>query len=166
VATVVLPVVYGDATRALSTAIAETRPTAVVALGQANGRDRISVERVALNLVTETAPDNAGRSLAEEPVLAGGPAAYWATLPVVEVVSALLAAGVPAAPSADAGGYVCNHVFYGRMHLIATERPDLRGGFVHLPCLPEQVTATGGPSMGLDTLARALDVVVRTTAER
>jgi pyroglutamyl-peptidase len=96
-------------------------------------------------------------------VLIGGPAAYWGTLPVVEVVSALLAAGVPAAPSPDAGGYVCNHVFYGLMHLIATERPDLRGGFVHVPCLPEQVTATGGPSMGLDTLARAVEVVVQTT---
>ncbi|HKV67482.1 MAG TPA: hypothetical protein VJN72_05290 [Gaiellales bacterium] len=62
--------------------------------------------------------------------------------------------------------YVCNHVFYGLMHLIATERPDLRGGFVHVPCLPEQVTATDGPSMGLDTLAQAVDVVVRTAAER
>jgi pyroglutamyl-peptidase len=163
VATVVLPVVYGDATRALSAAIAATRPEAVVALGQANGRDRVSVERVALNLVTEGAPDNAGRSLAEQPVLAGGPAAYWGTLPVGPVVAALVAAGVPAAPSSDAGGYVCNHVFYGLMHLIATERPDLRGGFAHLPCLPEQVAATGGPSMGLDTLARAVDVVVRTT---
>ena len=70
-ATVVLPVVYGDATRALSAAIAETKPAAVVALGQANGRDRVTVERVALNLVTDAAPDNAGRSLAEQPVLPG-----------------------------------------------------------------------------------------------
>ena len=165
-ATVVLPVVYGDATRALSAAIAEMQPAAVVALGQADGRDRITVERVALNLVTATAPDNAGSVLDEEPVLAGGPAAYFGTLPVAHIVSALVAAGVPAAPSPDAGGYVCNHVFYGLMHLIATERPDLRGGFVHVPCLPEQVTETGGPSMGLDTLAHAVEVVVRTAAER
>jgi pyroglutamyl-peptidase len=165
VATVVLPVAYGDATRALSAAISETRPAAVVALGQATGRDRVTVERVALNLVTDTAPANAGRSPAEEPVLAGGPAAYWGTLPVMQIVSALVAAGVPAAPSPDAGGYVCNHLFYGLMHLIATERPDLRGGFVHVPCLPEQVTGTGGPSMGLETLARAVEVVVRTAAD-
>jgi pyroglutamyl-peptidase len=163
VATVVLPVVYGDATRALAVAIAETRPDVVVALGQANGRDRVTVERVALNLVTETAPDNAGRVLAEEAVLEGGPAAYFGTLPVGQVVSALVAAGVPAAPSPDAGGYVCNHVFYGLMHLISTERPEMRGGFVHVPSLPEQVAESGGPSMGLETLARAVEVVVRTT---
>ncbi len=164
-ATVVLPVVYGDAVRVLSEAIAATRPAAVVALGQADGRDRVTVERVALNLVTAEAADESGRALAEEPALAGGPAAYWSTLPVMRIVSALVDAGVPAAASPDAGGFVCNHLFYGLMHLIATERPDIRGGFVHLPCLPEQVAGSGGPSMGLDTLARAVEVVVATAAE-
>jgi pyroglutamyl-peptidase len=98
-------------------------------------------------------------------VLPGGPAAYWATLPVTRIVSALVEAGVPAAASSDAGGFVCNHLFYGLMHLIASERPDIRGGFVHLPCLPQQVAGSGGPSMGLDTLARAVEIAVRAAAE-
>jgi pyroglutamyl-peptidase len=164
VATVVLPVVYGKAVRALAEAIAATTPAAVVALGQADGRDLVTVERVALNLVTAAEADESGRALAEEPVLAGGAAAYWSTLPVMRIVSALVDAGVPAAASSDAGGFVCNHLFYGLMHLIATERPGLRGGFVHLPCLPEQVAGSGGPSMGLDTLARAVEVAVATAA--
>jgi pyroglutamyl-peptidase len=163
--TVVLPVVYGEATRALAEAIAAVEPTAVVALGQADGRDRVTVERVALNLVTATMADESGRTRAEEPVLPGGPAAYWSTLPVTRMVSALVDAGVPAAPSPDAGGFVCNHVFYGLMHLIATERPQMRGGFVHLPCLPEQVAGSGGPSMGLATLARAVGIAARLAAE-
>ncbi|HEX5559268.1 MAG TPA: hypothetical protein VFX13_16745 [Gaiellales bacterium] len=162
--TVVLPVVYGGATSVLAEAIAAVEPTAVVALGQADGRDRVTVERVALNLVTAAEADESGRALAEEPVLAGGPAAYWSTLPVTRTVSALVAAGVPAAASSDAGGFVCNHLFYGLMHLIATERPGIRGGFVHLPCLPEQVAGCGGPSVGLDTLARAVEVAVRLAA--
>jgi pyroglutamyl-peptidase len=162
-AVVVLPVVYGAATRVLAGAIAALEPTAVVALGQADGRDRVTVERVALNLVTFAAADESGRALPEEPVLAGGPAAYWSTLPVTLTVSALVDAGVPAAASVDAGGFVCNHVFYGLMHLIATERPGIRGGFVHLPCLPEQVTS-GGPSMELEALARAVEVAVRLAA--
>lgn len=164
VATVVLPVVYGDATRVLSEAIAATRPAVVVALGQADGRDRVTVERIALNLVTAPEADESGRALPEEPVLEGGPAAYWATLPVTGIVAALVEAGVPAAASPDAGGFVCNHAFYGLMHLIATERPDIRGGFVHLPCLPEQVAGSGGPSMGLDILARAVELAARTAA--
>jgi pyroglutamyl-peptidase len=161
----VLPVVYGEATRVLTRAIADARPAAVVALGQADGRDRVTVERVALNLVTAEAADESGRALAEEPVLTGGPAAYWATLPATRLVSALVEAGIPAAASPDAGGFVCNHLFYGLMHLIATERPDLRGGFVHLPCLPEQVAAEGGASMGLESLAAAVAIAVRLAAE-
>jgi pyroglutamyl-peptidase len=51
------------------------------------------------------------------------------------------------------------------MHLIATQQPDLRGGFVHLPCLPEQVAGTGGPSMARETLARAVEVAARAAAE-
>lgn len=162
---VVLPVVYGEATRALAEAIADVRPAAVLALGQADGRNRVTVERVALNLVTAPDADESGRALPEEPVLAGGPAAYWSTLPVPRIASTLVDAGVPAAASPDAGGFVCNHLFYGLMHLIATERPGLRGGFVHLPCLPEQVAASGGPSMGLDTLARAVEIAARAAAE-
>jgi pyroglutamyl-peptidase len=161
----VLPVVYGDATRALAEAVAAVRPAAVVALGQADGRDRVTVERVALNLVTAPEADESGRALPEEPVLPGGPAAYWAALPVTAIVSALVDAGVPAAASSDAGGFVCNHLFYGLMHLIATERPDLRGGFVHLPCLPEQVAGSGGPSMGLDTLVQAVHIAARVAGE-
>jgi pyroglutamyl-peptidase len=161
----VLPVVYGEATRVLAGRIATVRPTAVVALGQADGRDRVTVERVALNLVTAAAADEAGRALAEHPVVAGGPAAYWSGLAVTRIVSALVEAGIPAAASPDAGGFVCNHLFYGLMHLIATDWPDLRGGFVHLPCLPEQAAGSGGPSMGLGTLADAVEIAVRLAAE-
>jgi pyroglutamyl-peptidase len=126
--------------------------------------DLATVERVALNLVTAAEADESGRALPEEPVLPGGPAAYWATLPVAGIVAALVDAGVPAAASPDAGGFVCNHLFYGLMHLIATERPDVRGGLVHLPCLPEQVAGSGGPSMGLDALTRAVEIAVRAAA--
>ena len=67
-----------------------------------------------------------GRSGISQPLaIPGGPAAYWSALPITGIVSALVDAGVPAAASSDAGGFVCNHLFYGLMHLIATERPDL-----------------------------------------
>ena len=46
-------------------------------------------------------------------------------------------AGVPASVSSTAGTYNCNTIFYGLAHYIATERPALRGGFVHVPYLPE-----------------------------
>ena len=53
-------------------------------------------------------------------------------------MAALREAGLPAIVSNTAGTFVCNHVFYGLMHLAATRRPALRGGFLHVPYLPSQ----------------------------
>ena len=35
--------------------------------------------------------------------------------------------------SRDAGGFVCNHVFFTAAHLVATLYSECRCGFVHLP---------------------------------
>ena len=96
---------------------------------------------------------------------AGGPAAYFSTLPIKAIVHGLRAANLPASVSNTAGNFVCNHVFYALMHRLAT-RPELaaaRGGFIHLPCLPEQVARVPGlPSMALDTQVAAVRVAIRT----
>jgi pyroglutamyl-peptidase len=139
----------------------------VIALGQADGRARITIERVALNADEASAIDNddvpGGSRIVEE-----GPVGYWSTLPVDELVDALREAGIPAAASRDAGGYLCNHAFYRLMHLVATERPHVRAGFVHVPILPEQAPDQDVPSMSLGELERAalvmLDVLARVYA--
>jgi pyroglutamyl-peptidase len=163
VETVVLPVSYGRVESALREAIERAQPEVVVALGQADGRARITVERVALNADEATSIDNdevaGGARIVED-----GPVGYWSTLPVDELVTALRDAGIPAAPSRDAGGYLCNHTFYRLMHLVATERPDVRAGFVHVPVLPEQTTGDDVASMSLDTLERAARLLLDTLA--
>ena len=103
-------------------ALEETRPDLVVCLGQASGRSDVSVERVAINLVDARIPDNAGRQPIDEPVIAGGPGAYFSTLPVKAIVRALRQGGVPASASLTAGTYNCNAIFYGLSHYIATRR--------------------------------------------
>ena len=98
------------------------------------------------------------------PVVPDGPAAYFTTLPVKACVAAIRAAGVPASVSHTAGTYVCNQVFYGLMHLLATEFPGTRGGFVHVPFSPEQVAAAekGETSLSVDRIADALEALVDT----
>jgi pyroglutamyl-peptidase len=91
-----------------------------------------------------------------------GPVAYAATLPVAEIVAEIRAEGIPASESRDAGGFLCNHVFYVLMQALEHERPDAFGGFVHVPLLPEQALDKNVPSMPLDTLVRAARTVVRT----
>jgi pyroglutamyl-peptidase len=162
-ATAVLPVSYARAAGELRAAVNAAEPDVVVAFGQADGRAGISVERFALNLDDAANVDNEGASSAS-PVEPGGPAAYRSTLPVDEIVAALRAAGIPAAASRDAGGFLCNHVFYTLMRVLEQERPASSGGFVHVPLLPEQALEKPVASMPLDVLVRAAAIVLGVAA--
>ncbi|MEV6115234.1 pyroglutamyl-peptidase I [Streptomyces sp. NPDC052109] len=151
-----LPCVFGKSIDTLRDAIRSSRPDLVVCLGQAGGRPGVTVERVGINVDDARIPDNAGNQPIDEPVVPGGPAAYFSTLPVKACVAALRAAGVPAAVSTTAGTFVCNHVAYGLGHLIATEFPQVHGGFVHVPWAPEQVTDGTAPALEPATVAHGL----------
>lgn len=161
-----LPCVIAEVRQALLGAIAEVDPVLVLCLGQAGGRSDISVERVAINVVDARIPDNAGRQPIDEPVIAGGPAAYFSALPIKALVRRLRESGIPASVSQTAGTYNCNAIFYSLLHCIATERPALRGGFIHVPYLPQMAAAhPGAPSMQARTLIAAIEIMVATALE-
>jgi len=161
-----LPVEFGVSIERLRDRIRELRPDAVISVGQAGGRADISVERVAINVDDARIPDNAGRQPIDEPIVPGGPAAYWSSLPIKAIVAQLRENGIPASVSQTAGTYVCNHLFYGLAHLIATECPSMRGGFIHIPYMPEQAAHhPGAPSMSLETIVRALQIAAVTIFE-
>ncbi|QFZ16357.1 pyroglutamyl-peptidase I [Saccharothrix syringae] len=159
-----LPCVFDKSLEMLRAALDERRYDVVVAVGQAGGRAGVTPERVAVNLDDARIPDNAGNQPVDVPVVPGGPAAYFTGLPVKACTAALTGAGIPAAVSHTAGTFVCNHVFYGLMHLVATSHPGLRAGFVHVPFAPEQV-ADDTPSLPVETTARALELVIRTSLD-
>ena len=154
-----LPCVFGEAGRVLDAAMAALSPAVVIAVGQAGGRVDMTVERVAINVDDAPIPDNAARQLVDEPIVAGGPAAYFSTLPIKAIVKRLKAEGIPASVSQTAGTFVCNHVFYTVMH--ATAGTSVKAGFVHIPYLPEQAAAhPGAASMSLAELVRGLKLAV------
>jgi pyroglutamyl-peptidase len=160
-----LPCVFDASIDALRAAVAEHAPDVVICVGQAGGRDGITPERVAVNISDARIPDNAGNRPIDVPVVPGAPAAYFTGLPVKACVARLQEAGIPASVSHTAGTFVCNHVFYGLMHLLATELPHVRGGFVHVPFSPEQAEGVAAPSLPISTTADALGVIVRTSVE-
>src|SRR5690606_23105809 len=112
----VLPCRFGQVQEALRAAVERHAPALVLAIGQAGRRARLSFERVAVNLVDARIADNAGLQPVDEPVLAGAPPAYFATLPVKAMAAACAEAGVPAELSLTAGTYVCNAAFFLLMH--------------------------------------------------
>jgi pyroglutamyl-peptidase len=153
VAGALLPVAFA-ATRARLEALLEAhRPSLVVALGQAGGRSALSLERVAVNLIDARIADNAGLQPIDEAVIDDAPPAYFSTLPVKAIEAHLRGLGIPAACSLSAGTFVCNQVFFLLAHLLATRHRRARGGFVHVPWLPEQAARhRGEPSMALETM--------------
>ncbi|HFZ1898106.1 TPA: pyroglutamyl-peptidase I [Serratia marcescens] len=155
-----LPCVFGAALEALNAAIDEVQPLMVLAVGQAGGRTDITIERVAINVDDARIPDNQGQQPVDEPIVAGGPAAYFSTLPIKAMVSSMREAGLPASVSQTAGTYVCNHVMYGLLHRLSGQR-EVKGGFIHIPYLPEQAAAhPGAPSMAASTVLFALELAV------
>ncbi|MCX6950959.1 MAG: pyroglutamyl-peptidase I [Verrucomicrobia bacterium] len=160
----VLPCRFGAAIVELRKRIRKTRPVLVVCVGQAGGRPEITPERVAINVDDARIADNGGARPVDAPVVRGGPAAYFSTLPIKAIVAALRKKGVPASVSQTAGTFVCNHVFYGLMHALRRRRA-VRGGFIHVPFLPEQA-GKGQPSLPLATMVEAITLAVETALRR
>jgi len=152
VSLVTLPVSRADALPTLIDAIAASKPDTIVCLGQANDRSEITVEKLAVNHCCYRIPDNQGEQPDDEPVIVGGPAAYFATLPVNKLVERLNTDGVSASVSYSAGTYVCNSVFFGLMHYIEESLPGTRGGFIHIP--------RGSPGE-LAEMTRAVKLLIR-----
>ena len=158
-----VPTVFGKAIRVTREAILLHRPDAVLCFGQAGGRHEMCPERVAINLDDARIPDNEGNQPIDEPVRTDGPAAYFATLPVKAMVQAILDLGIPARLSNSAGTYVCNHLMYGVMDTLARECPTARGGFMHVPYIPEQTAGKWppAPSLHLQDIVRGIEAAIR-----
>jgi len=156
-----LPCVFGEALNALYKEMDELQPALVIAVGQAGGRSDISIERVAINVDDARIPDNQQNQPIDEPIVAGGPAAYFSTLPIKALVEGIREAGIPASVSQTAGTYVCNHVMYVLLHRLAEQGDGVRGGFIHIPYLPEQAAKLPGmPSMAAATVILALEMAI------
>jgi len=167
ITTRILPVVFGEALPILRETIAATQPELVLSVGLAGGRAELSLERVAINIDDARIPDNGGNQPIDCPVVAGGPAAYFATLPIKAAVAALREAGIPAAVSNSAGTFLCNHVFYGLMHEAARAGGDFRAGFMHVPYLPSQTTRLPGtPSLALEQIVEGIEIILQVAAAR
>lgn len=159
-----LPVEYFTSRELLNSLIDEFQPDCVLCTGQAGGRAKVSIERVAINLCEASIPDEAGVLLKDTPIVPGGESAYFATYPHQRMLEALQAAEIPAAYSFSAGAYICNHVMYTALETARQKYPAMQAGFIHLPFLPEQTTEH--PSMPLEMQTRALEVIAEAIARQ
>ena len=164
-----IPTVVGKSLAKIKEAVEKENPDAVLSIGQAGGRSEITVERIGINIDDCRIPDNEGNQPIDEPVIKGGPAAYFVTVPIKAIVENIQAHNIPASISNTAGTFICNHVCYGVAHLAAQRTAagkPMKSGFIHIPFLPEQVIGKPAltPSMSLETIVsgitHALEAIV------
>jgi pyroglutamyl-peptidase len=162
-----VPVEFGAAIDMVTRAIDRVKPDVVICFGQAGGRVRMSVERVALNVDDASAPDNAGAMHIDQPIVRDGAAAYFCTVPIKAMVAGMIKAGVPAEVSNTAGTYVCNHLIYGVLHHIAQRRLSTRAGFIHVPYVESQILdKRDTPAMALTTMIAGAKAAISAAIRR
>ncbi len=156
-----LPVVFRTASCIAAEAAEQIRPDAIVCLGQAGGRECITPERVAVNLMDAASPDNSGFCPADVPITQNGPAAYFSTLPIREMTAAMRELDVPAQISNTAGLYVCNSVMYSMLHWTYHHCPAVPCGFIHIPYLDLQDRREGTPSLPSETAVKGITAALQ-----
>ncbi|WP_421851950.1 hypothetical protein [Oricola sp.] len=127
----VLPVEYGSAVEALEEAAGTFDPHVAIHFGLADEAAGFRLERLARNAITAPKPDNTGRlPEAGEIFRGGGP--VRSTLPLDEMAETLRALNLPVEWSDDAGGYLCNYVFYHSAAALCRRVRAVMSGFVHV----------------------------------
>lgn len=161
-----IPTVLKKSVEKLKKLIEEHDPDIIICCGQAGGRTAITPERVAINVDDARIKDNEGNQPFDEPVIEGAESAYFSNLPVKKMVLAVKEKGIAAELSNTAGTFICNHLMFGLLHLIATKYPEKKGGFIHVPYIPEQVEDKPGVfSMPLETIKEGLEAAILVSIE-
>ena len=153
-----VPTVFHKSIEKVQAAMREHKPDVVLCIGQAGGRFALTPERVAINLDDARIKDNEGNQPVDVAIFSDGAPAYFSNLPIKAMVEYIKEAGLPASVSNTAGTFVCNHLMYGVLYTIAKEFPEARGGFMHVPFIPEQVVARNNtPAMALTDIAKGIE---------
>ena len=151
---------YDAVDRELPALLARERPDIVVMFGVATRSRRVRIEERARNRIA-LFPD-ASRYRPEARIIAPHRDAMRNPLPIARLVKAARAAGVAAAPSRNAGAYLCNYVYWRALE--ATARPDGPGFviFIHLP----PISSTKLPKKSAKKLVNKLPKTRRTRKRR
>ncbi|VYU45953.1 pyroglutamyl-peptidase I [Clostridium tertium] len=161
-----IPTVFRKSLEKIEENIEKHNPDVVISVGQAGGRFGVTPERVAINMDDARIKDNEGNQPIDISIYEDGEAAYFSNLPIKAMVKEMTDNGIPASVSNSAGTFVCNHVMYGILYLVDKKYPNIRGGFIHVPYIPSQVTTKPNmPSMSIDDIAKGLELSIKAIIE-
>ncbi len=156
-----LPVVFGKATSILEKRIDETMPDAIIMLGVAGTRTKITPEVIAVNIDDARIPDNQGNSPKFQKIDPTGEDGIFSALPVAEMVENMTKEGIPSELSYSAGAYVCNDLFYRTMNFLKLKGLSIPAGFIHVPNSSDSEESTKS-ELGISEIARGIRICIET----
>lgn len=119
--------------RKIVSKIPADEPFALVMAGVATTRDKISLERFALNVRDYRIADNRGHRWPERPIVAGAPDALRSQVSLGKLRERLNELALRAEVSYHAGTFVCNETYYRALNEWASDKRCQGIVFVHLP---------------------------------
>ncbi|KQL37880.1 peptidase C15 [Bacillus sp. FJAT-25509] len=156
----VLPVDFNTAGNELLNLFHTYNPSAVISLGLAGGRYKITPERIAINC-NDGAADNKGNKFDGAKIDAEGPDGLFSTLPIQKVVNELNNHKFPAEISDSAGTYLCNNVMYQMLNELKKINKQIPSGFIHIPASHEMAVIDRKlPSWSQSDLMNAIKLVI------
>ncbi|MBO4363590.1 MAG: hypothetical protein J5912_04330 [Clostridia bacterium] len=121
----------------------------IIMLGQAAGREKISVEKRARNCANPALKDNLG-VLPAEVIEDGNDEFLYTSFDTQKLLSG------DAKESDDAGSYLCNFLYFKVLSNLTKNAL-----FVHLPLFTGQVEGGDKPSMDLDVMVRETERIIK-----
>ena len=157
-----IPTVFNKSIEKVKEAMELEKPDIVLCIGQAGGRYDITIERVAINVDDARIEDNEKNQPIDIPVFEDGENAYFSNLPIKAMVEEIKGQGIPASISNSAGTFVCNHIMYGVLYHINKTYKNMRGGFIHVPFINEQVLdKKNQPYMPVEHISKAIEAAIK-----
>ena len=164
IVTAILPVEFKRSAEMLVGLISSHRPDVVISLGQAEGRDFIGPEQVAINLADGRIADNAGVRIVNQSINPSAADGYSSTLPIRAIVDAISSLGIAAKISYSAGTFICNEIFFATQSFL--QESEVISGFIHLPLAPNQATEFPGlPTMPIEDQVNAIEAAIKVSVD-
>ncbi|HLQ71671.1 MAG TPA: pyroglutamyl-peptidase I [Bacillota bacterium] len=155
----ILPVEFSRSGQYFISLLKKHQPDAVISLGLAAGRDRITPERIAINC-NDGPKDNRGYQPNGERIFDNGPDGYFSTLPIQRIVETLRIKGLPAKISNTAGTYLCNNIMYHGLHYFSEHKLAVPSGFIHLPASHQLAVDDNVPSWSDSDLIKSIEIAI------
>lgn len=134
-------------------------PNIILMLGQAGNRKKISIERIAINLMDSKMGDNEGFCPNEQAIIASTENALFSNMPLKKIAENWHAAEIDADISNSAGLYVCNCAFYNAIYLAHQKELDCKIGFIHLP----KISNCEQKTLMLEHMHKTIKIALETT---